>query len=422
MSRSSELFNKALEVMPGGVNSPVRAFKSVGGNPPIIESAEGAYLVDVDGNRYIDCIGSWGPMILGHCHPEVTKALHKTIESGTSFGAPNPHEEELARLITERVPSVEKIRFVNSGTEATMSAIRLARAATNREVIIKFNGCYHGHADAFLIKAGSGVATLGLPNSPGVTEGAAKDTRIAEYNDLDSVKDVFKGEKGKIAAIIVEPVAGNMGVVPPENGFLEGLRTICDENDSILILDEVMTGFRVAFGGAQELYGIKPDLTTFGKIIGGGMPVGAYGGSKNLMDMIAPMGPVYQAGTLSGNPLAMVAGIETLKRLNKESYKELEISCARLEHGITQALNEYEGHGVVQRVGTMLTLFFHKGPVKNMGAASDADHEAFSRFFGKMLSNGVHLPPSGYEAWFISLAHTPEIIDNIIGAAKESLN
>jgi glutamate-1-semialdehyde 2,1-aminomutase len=422
MTRSSELFNRAKSVMPGGVSSPVRAFKSVGGNPPFISSANGCILTDVDGKEYIDYIGSWGPMILGHGHPEVLRLLSLAVETGCSFGAPSSGEVELAELIVDRIPSIDKIRFVNSGTEATMSALRLARAATNREVIIKFAGCYHGHADAFLIQAGSGVATFGLPDSPGVTKGAAKDTRVARYNDIPSVRAILEGDdKGNVAGIIVEPVAGNMGVVPPSKGFLQGLRELCDEHDSLLILDEVMTGFRVAKGGAQDLYNIKPDLTTFGKIIGGGLPVGAYGGKGDLMEMIAPEGPVYQAGTLSGNPLAMSAGIATLQNLNSDVYANIEKMSARLEAGILKALDDNGIKGTVQRVGSMLTLFFGQENVYNMEDASACNHKHFSLFFQKMLAKGIHLPPSGYEAWFISASHNQEAIDKTISAVSDSL-
>ncbi len=422
MTRSSDLFNRAKSVMPGGVSSPVRAFNSVGGNPPFISSANGCILTDVDGNEYIDYIGSWGPMILGHGHPEVLRLLGLAVETGCSFGAPSSGEVELAELIVDLVPSIDKIRFVNSGTEATMSALRLARAATDREVIIKFAGCYHGHSDAFLIQAGSGVATFGLPDSPGVTKGAAKDTRVARYNDIQSVKAILEGDdKGNVAGIIVEPVAGNMGVVPPAEGFLQGLRDLCDEHGSLLILDEVMTGFRVANGGAQELYNIRPDLTTFGKIIGGGLPVGAYGGRRDLMERIAPEGPVYQAGTLSGNPLAMSAGIATLQNLNSDVYANIEKMSSRLETGILKALDDNGIKGTVQRVGSMLTLFFGQDKVNNMDDASNCDHEHFGRFFKKMLEKGIHLPPSGYEAWFISASHNQEAIDKTISAVSDSL-
>ncbi|MEE9553577.1 MAG: glutamate-1-semialdehyde 2,1-aminomutase [candidate division Zixibacteria bacterium] len=411
MSKSEELFKRAMKILPGGVNSPVRAFKSVSGTPPFMVSASGCILTDADGKEYIDYIGSWGPMILGHTHPEITKALVEMVGKGTSFGTPSPAEVDLAEEIVKRVPSVEKVRFVNSGTEATMSAIRLARAATKRDVIIKFAGGYHGHADSFLIQAGSGAITLGVPNSPGVTEGVAKDTRVAKYNDLESVAKLFKIECDDIAAVIVEPVAGNMGTVPPDDGFLEGLRDLCDKYDSLLIFDEVMTGFRVAPGGAQELYNIKPDLSTFGKVIGGGLPVGAYGGRADLISMIAPEGPVYQAGTLSGNPLAMTAGLQTLKLLNKSAYDNLEKSSAMLEDGLRNAANSAKIPVSVQRVGSMITVFFSENRVRNLDDALAADHDRFKKFFTFMLKNGVHLPPSGYEAWFVSTAHTSRYIE-----------
>lgn len=421
MTRSEKLFERAQKVLPGGVNSPVRAFRSVGGNPPFIAKAHGCTLEDADGKRYVDYIGSWGPMILGHSHPRVVEALNRAVERGTSFGTPSPAEVELAEEIVRRVPSVEMIRFVNSGTEATMSAVRLARAATKRPVIIKFAGCYHGHADSFLIQAGSGVATLGLPDSPGVTPGAAQDTRIAPFNDLTAVKEILRSTKDSVAAIIVEPVAGNMGVVPPEKGFLEGLRELCDQNGALLIFDEVMTGFRVHAAGAQGLYGIAPDLSTFGKVIGGGLPVGAYGGRADLMKLIAPSGPVYQAGTLSGNPLAMAAGLATLRELTADAYAKLERASARLAEGIANACAEKGIAAQVQRVGSMLTLFFHDHAIKSMKDASQADHAHYAKFFHHMLTAGIHLPPSGYEAWFVSLAHDDAVIEQTIASVKSAL-
>ncbi|MBD3167488.1 glutamate-1-semialdehyde 2,1-aminomutase [bacterium] len=421
MSESRSLFDAAQKVIPGGVNSPVRAFRAVGGTPPFIRSARGCTLTDVDGNEYIDYIGSWGPMILGHAHPEVTDALLETVRNGTSFGAPGPLEVELAQAIVERVESVEMVRLVNSGTEATMSAVRLARAATEREIVVKFAGGYHGHADSFLIQAGSGVATFGTPDSPGVTAGAARDTRIAEFNDLESVQRLFDAEAHNIAAVIVEPVAGNMGVIPPREGFLEGIRKLCDLYGSLLIFDEVMTGFRIARGGAQERYGVRPDLSTFGKVIGGGLPVGAFGGRRDLMEMISPAGPVYQAGTLSGNPLATAAGLKTLQLLDSDVYDRLEIIGAALEEGLLNVLRETGVTGVVQRVGSMLTLFFHDGPVQSFKDAQASDHERFRAFFSGMLGRGVHLPPSGYEAWFLSTAHEEEVLERTIEAAKKSL-
>ena len=421
MKQSEKLFERAFQVTPGGVNSPVRAFRGVGGTPRFIASAQGCTLTDVDGNAYIDYIGSWGPMIAGHAHPHVIKALNEAVSHGTSFGTPCPAEVTLAEEIVRRVPSVDKVRFVNSGTEATMSAIRLARAATQRDIIIKFAGGYHGHADSFLIQAGSGAATLGLPDSPGVTAGAAKDTRIARFNDLDSVEAIMTAEGSQVAAIIVEPVAGNMGVVPPREGFLDGLRDLCDRNGVLLIFDEVMTGFRVHSGGAQVLYNVRPDVTTFGKVIGGGLPVGAYGGRADLMQLIAPAGPVYQAGTLSGNPLAMAAGLATLDLLDEEAYNTLERVSADLEKKLSDTCSEAGVPAVVQRVGSMLTLFFSAGPVHSMDEASKADHARFAGFFHKLLDRGIHLPPSGYEAWFISLAHDSSAIDKTIDAVKHAL-
>jgi len=421
MTLSEELFKKACGILPGGVNSPVRAFKAVSGTPPFIVSASGCVLMDLDGNEYIDYIGSWGPMILGHARKEVVDALIEVVRKGTSFGTPSPLEVELAEEIVKRVPSVEKIRFVNSGTEATMSAIRLARAATKRDVIVKFAGGYHGHADSFLIQAGSGATTLGVPTSPGVTEGVSRDTRVLPYNDIDSVKLLFQNEGKKIAAIIVEPVAGNMGTVPPEPGFLEGLRKTCSGYGSLLIFDEVMTGFRVARGGAQQLYSIKPDITAFGKIIGGGLPVGAYGGRADLMSMVAPEGPVYQAGTLSGNPLAMAAGLQTLRLLDEAVYEKLEQLSGMLEEGLKVGADNAGVPVTVQRIGSMITLFFTDKPVRNLDDASSADHDRFAKFFTRMLQSGIHLPPSGYEAWFISAAHDKAAIDKTVDVAESAL-
>ena len=421
LSKSEQLFQRARQALPGGVNSPVRAFKAVGGTPPFIASAHGCTLRDVDGNEYIDYIGSWGPMILGHGHPAVVEALEQAVRHGTSYGAPSPAEVLLAEEIIRRVPSVAKLRFVNSGTEATMSAIRLARAATRRNVIIKFAGCYHGHADSFLIQAGSGALTLGLPDSPGVTPGAAQDTRVACYNDLTSVEALFKAEPEQVAAVIVEPVAGNMGVVPPVDGFLDGLRALCDKFGALLIFDEVMTGFRVHPAGAQGLYDVRPDLSTFGKVIGGGLPVGAYGGRSDLMSMVAPEGPVYQAGTLSGNPLAMTAGLATLKALTVQAYTALECSSAILASELRKVCREAGVPAIVRRVGSMLTLFFTTHSVNSLEDAAGCDHKKFAEFFGRMLEQGVHLPPSGYEAWFVSLAHDNSVIERTITAARNAL-
>lgn len=418
---SRSWFERARKVLPGGVNSPVRAFKSVGGQPPVIAYAEGAILVDVDGNEFIDYIGSWGPMIVGHREPSVVEAMHLAVEVGFSFGAPSTPEISLAEEIITRVPGLEMVRFVNSGTEATMSAVRLARAATKRNVIIKFSGGYHGHADSFLVQAGSGAATFGLPDSPGVTPGAAKDTRCATINDLYSVRAVFEAEPQDVAAVIVEPVAGNVGCIPPAYGFLAGLRSLCDEFGALLIFDEVMTGFRIARGGAIERYNVKPDLATFGKVIGGGLPVGAYGGRKDLMSLVAPQGPVYQAGTLSGNPLAMKAGLATLVLLDDVAYRTLERKASRLEIGLLSACDELGIPAVVQRVGSMMTLFFTGMEVKNYADAQRCDHARFKKFFHAMLRRGVHLPPSGYECWFVSTAHTDSQIERTIEIAKEAL-
>jgi len=428
--QSEALFKRASRVIPGGVDSPVRAFRTVGGSPPFIERGEGCRVWDRDGNSYIDYIGSWGPLILGHAHPSVVQRLQEAAALGFSFGLPSRLEGELAEAIIGRFPSVEKIRFVNSGTEAAMSAIRLARAFTGRDKVIKFAGCYHGHADSFLAAAGSGAATFGLPDSPGVTVGAARDTLIARFNDLDSAQNLFSQEvtryasinkKDGVAAVIVEPVAGNMGVIPPEEGFLEGLRALCSKQGSLLIFDEVITGFRVAKGGAQELFGIRPDMTLFGKIIGGGLPVGAFGGRAEVMNLLAPEGPVYQAGTLSGNPLAMTAGLATLAGLDVAAYKTLEAAGASLQQGLEQALKDFEIQGVVQRVGSMLTLFFTDSPVRHFDDAARVDHRRFAEFHRRMLERGVLLPPSGYEAWFISIAHDEEAVEKTIAAAREAL-
>ncbi len=425
MSRpgSDRLFDAARTVIPGGVNSPVRAFGSVGGTPVFFKRALGARLWDADGGEYLDYVGSWGPMILGHNHPDVRGALEVALGAGTSFGAPTAGEVELARLVTEMVPSVELVRLVNSGTEATMSALRLARAATGRDGVVKFRGGYHGHADSFLVEAGSGAATLGVPSSPGVTAGAAKDTLVAEFNDLDSVRALLEGNPGDVAAIFVEPVAGNMGCVPPEPGFLEGLRRLCDEHGALLVFDEVMTGFRVAPGGAQERYGVRPDLTTLGKVIGGGLPVGAFGGREELMRRVAPDGPVYQAGTLSGNPLAVAAGLATLTRLREhpEVYEELERLGARLESGILAVLEEGGYPLSWNRAGAMATLFFTPERVTGWAASSQQDRDRFAAYFHGMLDRGIYLPPSPFEALFLSAAHTDEDIDRTVEAADAVL-
>ncbi|MBI5476758.1 MAG: glutamate-1-semialdehyde 2,1-aminomutase [Ignavibacteriales bacterium] len=422
-TKSNKLFLKAKKFIPGGVNSPVRAFKSVGTTPRFIEHAKGAYLWDVDGNKYIDYIGSWGPMILGHSHPSILKAINKKAKHGTSFGAPTELEVKIAELITKMVPSIEMLRMVNSGTEATMSAIRLARAYTGKDKIIKFDGCYHGHADSFLIKAGSGAATFGTPDSPGVTKSTAADTLNATFNNIDSVNKIINDHKFEIAAIIVEPVVGNMGCIPPKPGFLEALRAICTKQKIILIFDEVMTGFRVSAEGAQELYGIKPDLTTLGKIIGGGLPVGAYGGRREIMKLVAPNGPMYQAGTLSGNPLAMAAGFEMLSILNKNKsiYKHLEQSSKQIEEGFKDNFKKLNLNFVINRVGSMFTLFFTNNEVTDADSARMSDTNLFGIYFRAMLENGIYLPPSQYEAAFVSTEHTEILIDKTIRANFKSL-
>jgi glutamate-1-semialdehyde 2,1-aminomutase len=422
IDKSVSLFQEAQQVFPGGVNSPVRAFRAVGGQPLFIQRGEGAYLFDVDGNRYIDYVLSWGPLITGHAHPKVVKAIHQAAAMGTSYGAPSPLEIELARRVMDFMPNIEMIRFVNSGTEATMSALRLARAYAKREKIIKFDGCYHGHADMLLVQAGSGVATLGLPDSPGVPNAVASDTLVAQFNDLDSVEALFKKYPGQIAGLIVEPVAGNMGVVPPAEGFLEGLRKLTRAHGAVFIMDEVMTGFRVHRGGAQTLYNIQPDLTTLGKVIGGGLPVGAYGGKKEIMQMVAPLGPMYQAGTLSGNPLAMSAGIAALDLIQDEKvWAQLENSAARLEAGISSAAKQ-AGVPIQQtRVGTMFTTFFSETKPVDWNTVKDADKIRFGRFFRNMLENGVYLAPSQFEAGFISILHDEAVIDATLEAALKAM-
>lgn len=417
---SEKLYHRAGTVLPGGVNSPVRAFKAVGGTPLFIERAEGAYLIDVDGNRYVDYVGSWGPMLVGHAHQQIINAVRTALSKGTSYGAPTEVEVELAEMVIDAVPSVEMVRFVNSGTEATMSALRLARAYTKRDKIVKFEGCYHGHADMLLVQAGSGVTTLGLPDSPGVPDSAVADTLVAQFNNLDSVQNLFEQNPAEIAAIIVEPIAGNMGVVPPQAGFLEGLRKIAGAGGALLVFDEVMTGFRVAFGGAQSLFKVTPDLSCLGKIIGGGFPVGAYGGRKEIMELVAPSGPVYQAGTLSGNPIAMTAGLETLKILKKTgTYDKLEHLSEKLAHGIRQAA-ESVGLPLFQtRVGSMSGMFFTSKKVVDLATAKTSDTKKYARFFTEMLNRGIYFAPSQFEAAFVSLAHDQEQIDQTISAAKE---
>ena len=419
--RSSELFVEANKVIPGGVNSPVRAFKGVGGTPIFAKEAKGAYLYDEDGNRLIDYINSWGPMILGHAYEPVVNAVIEKAKKGTSFGMPTELETQIAQLAVSMVPNIDKIRFVNSGTEACMSAIRLARGYTKHDKIIKFSGCYHGHSDSFLIAAGSGLSTFGVPNSPGVTAGTAKDTLLAAYNDIDNVKALFEANKNEIAAIIIEPVAGNMGCIPPAKGFLEALRTVCSENGALLIFDEVMTGFRLAKGGAQELYGVQADIVCFGKVIGGGLPVGAFAAREEIMNYLAPLGPVYQAGTLSGNPLAMAAGLEMLKALNADAdiFKRLDEKTAYLEKGIRQVLTEENVIFTINRVGSMISVHFDANPVYDFATAKNGDNDTFKKFFHGLLNRGIYIAPSAYETWFITDALTYEDLDFTIAKIKE---
>ncbi|WP_396183825.1 glutamate-1-semialdehyde 2,1-aminomutase [Flavobacterium sp.] len=416
--RSSQLFQEAEKVIPGGVNSPVRAFKGVGGTPVFVKSAKGAYLFDEDGNRLIDYINSWGPMILGHAHAPVINAITERAKLGTSFGMPTQLETEIAALAISMVPNIDKIRFVNSGTEACMSSIRLARGFTNRDKIIKFAGCYHGHSDSFLIQAGSGLSTFGVPNSPGVTKGTAKDTLLADFNDLNSVTKLFRDNPNEIAAIIVEPVAGNMGCIPPAKGFLEGLRELCDEHNSVLIFDEVMTGFRLAKGGVQELLGVNADLICFGKVIGGGLPVGAFAGRNEIMNFLAPIGPVYQAGTLSGNPLAMAAGLAMLTELNENQdvFQRLAEKTAYLEKGIQNVLSENNLIFTINRIGSMISVHFSENPVVDFETAKAGDNKTFKKFFHGLLKEGIYIAPSAYETWFITDALSYEDLDFTIQA------
>ncbi|MHB1131078.1 MAG: glutamate-1-semialdehyde 2,1-aminomutase [Chloroflexota bacterium] len=420
--RSQQLFAEANRYLPGGVNSPVRAFRSVGGQPLFIARGEGSHVIDVDGNSFIDYVGSWGPLILGHAEPGIVEALARAARLGTSFGAPTELEVELARLVVEAVPSVEMVRFVNSGTEATMSALRLARAFTKRDKAIKFEGGYHGHADMLLAKAGSGVLTLGAPDSPGVPASAAQNTLTVPYNDLGGVERLFAENPGQIAAVIVEPVAGNMGVVPPQDGYLAGLRDISRREGALLIFDEVITGFRVAYGGAQALYGVMPDLTCLGKVIGGGLPVGAYGGRREIMELMAPLGPVYQAGTLSGNPLAMSAGIQMLRSLRQPGvYEQLERKATALGNGLAAAAKEAGVPVCTTRVGSMLTLFFTDRQVTDYASAKTSDTQIYARYFRAMLERGVYLAPSQFEAGFVSTAHSDADIAHTVAAAREAL-
>ena len=423
ISTSEKLFNEAKKFIPGGVNSPVRAFNSVGGNPLFIKEGKGSKFTDVDGNEYIDYIGSWGPHLFGHNPDFIINALKDAISRGTSFGAPTETEIKMAELITELVPSIEKVRMVNSGTEATMSAVRAARGYTGRDKFIKFEGCYHGHADHFLIKAGSGALTLGVPTSPGVTKGNAADTLLAQFNDIESIKELVASNKNEIAAIIIEPIAGNMGVVSAEDSFIKEVRSICDEEGIVLIFDEVMTGFRVAKGGAQEILGIKPDLTTFGKIIGGGLPVGAFGGKTEIMDKIAPVGPIYQAGTLSGNPLAMSAGYAALSHIknNPNIYDVLEEKSKCLADGFSANLNKIGKKYAMNRIGSMMCMFFVEEDVKNFASAVKSNTELYGKYFHKMLEQGVYLAPAQFEALFVSTVHSKEDLDSTILAHFNSL-
>lgn len=419
--RSSKLFIEAQTVIPGGVNSPVRAFKAVGGTPIFVKSAKGAYLYDEDGNVLIDYINSWGPMILGHAYEPVIKAITETAQLGTSFGMPTELETKIATLAVSMVPNIDKIRFVNSGTEACMSAIRLARGFTKKEKLIKFSGCYHGHSDSFLIQAGSGAITFGVPNSPGVTQGTAKDTLLADYNNLEQVEALFKANNGEIAAIIVEPVAGNMGCIPPIKGFLEGLRNLCDKYNSLLIFDEVMTGFRLAKGGVQELLGVKADIVCFGKVIGGGLPVGAFAARNEIMNCLAPLGPVYQAGTLSGNPLAMAAGYVMLSQINNDNmlFARLEEKTKYLKNGISTILTQNHIEHTINQIGSMISVHFHKDPVVDFESAKKGDNQRFKDFFHGLLKKGVYIAPSAYESWFITDALTYKDLDVTLSAIND---
>ena len=421
-SRSDELYQEAQQLLPGGVNSPVRAFRAVGGTPLFIARGSGSKIYDEDGNEYIDYVGSWGPLVMGHAHPRIVAAIQDAAQRGTSFGAPTELETRLAKLVTAAVPSLEMLRFVSSGTEACMSAIRVSRAFTRRDKILKFAGCYHGHADGLLVKAGSGAATFAVPDSAGVPESYASLTLVADYNDLESVSGLLRANTGQVASIIVEPVAANMGVVPPQPGFLQALRDMADAHGALLIFDEVITGFRVSYGGAQELYGVRPDMTCLGKIIGGGLPVAAYGGRREIMESVSPLGDVYQAGTLSGNPLAMTAGIEMLNLLSESGvYERLDQEGRRLEAGLVDAAEKASRAVTIARVGSLLTLFFNAAPAIDYASASGSDREQFAAYFHRMLEQGVYLPPSQFEAMFVSTAHSDEDIDATVEAATRAL-
>jgi glutamate-1-semialdehyde 2,1-aminomutase len=423
LPQSHRAFERACRVIPGGVNSPARAFGGVGGEPPFMTRAAGPFLYDIDGHGYIDYIGSWGPMILGHLHPRVRDTVSAALELGTSFGAPTERETAIAETVVAAVPSIEKVRFVSSGTEASMSAVRLARGYTGRPKVVKMTGHYHGHVDALLVQAGSAATTLGHPNSPGVTPGAVADTILCPFNRIEAVRDAFRAFPDQIAAVLLEPVAGNMGLVPPASGYLEALRELTDDAGSLLIFDEVMTGFRLAYGGAQARYDVTPDLTVLGKIVGGGLPAAAYGGSSAILDFVSPAGPVYQAGTLSGNPLAMAAGQATLDELREhpEHYDRLEAATTRLVEGLQRAAHDARVPATLQRVGSMFTLFFHDGPVTDYDSAIRSDTQRFARFFWEMLARGVYLPCAQFEAAFVSIAHTDDLIDTTIASAREAL-
>lgn len=422
MKTSQQLFDRARKYIPGGVNSPVRAFQAVGGAPRFLRSGSGARVRDVDGTEYVDCVGSWGPLILGHRHPEVEEAVISAVQRGTTFGAPTETEVELAEVICRRIPSVERVRLTSSGTEACLSAIRLARGFTGRDRIVKFSGCYHGHGDSFLIQSGSGALTLGVPSSPGVPRALAELTHSLRYNDLEAVQALFKERGAEIAGVIVEPIAGNMGTVPARQDFLDGLRDLCDEHGALLLFDEVMTGFRVAAGGAQEVYGVRPDITTLGKVVGGGLPLAALGGRADILDALAPSGPVYQAGTLSGNPLATAAGLKTLEILGRPgAYEQLEDRGRRLEQGLEEVLSASTLPLCLQRAGSMATLFFVRGPVESLDSLAEVRADLYGKFFHGLLDRGVYLPPSQYEACFLSLAHSEGDIDRIVQATEEVL-